>query len=112
MSDRLERIENKLDMVVEKLSDVRVETAANTASLKEHMEQTILVREQTEALKTALVAHVEVDQTMHDKFNTFMDRAKWSGTIFVSSAAVVGFLYKVGWLSGLIALLYRWTNHS
>ena len=48
ISDRLERIENKLD-------DVQANTARNTASLEEHMRRTDILEAEIKPLKTHVI---------------------------------------------------------
>lgn len=49
--DRMNRLEDKIDNLTEKCERIAIETAANTASLKEHMAQTVEVRKQTDLLR-------------------------------------------------------------
>jgi methyl-accepting chemotaxis protein len=93
--NRLERIENKVDKLNDKLQENAIHTAENTASLKEHMQQTIMVREELkEAQKQtqAVISYVKSVEDRIDKLSKFKERvigAMWIG------ALIVGFL-KIG----------------
>lgn len=56
MEKRLDRLEEKMDQVIDKQVELAVHTAENTASLKEHMQQTIEVRKQTQILGDMFMA--------------------------------------------------------
>jgi hypothetical protein len=98
-SDRLDKLESKLDLLQEKQSNILVATTENTVSLKEHMAQTLEVRKQTQILQdmySKLCEDVDgrfkaVEQEMKP-YLTFVDRAKfimsivgWIVTIYFTS---------------------------
>lgn len=56
MDDRLERIENKLDKVVDEISEIKETTAKQQVSLDYHIKRTDLLEEKLEPVE----AHVQL----------------------------------------------------
>ena len=102
MSDeRLARLEDKLDIHYDKLTSLAINTAENTASLKEHMAQTAEVREQTRLLKEYVDTVKEAFIVKVSKIEVFIDRAKFSGVILGWLATAVLLLDKLGFLKSI-----------
>src|SRR4051812_9355209 len=101
MEDRLSRLEEKQDSIIEKVGEMAINTAANTASLKEHMSQTVEVRKQTEMLFEGLKDLKEDMDARLKPLDTFVDRAKFLGAV----AGVAGTLLVGAAKLGLISII-------
>ena len=106
--EKLDKLEAKLDSKFDKLNDTLIElviqTARNTDSLEDHMQQTVEVRKQTGLIAADLSVHKVEDLKIHAKVNTFMDRFKFLGTILGTSGAILYALHAMGILDKIILL--------
>lgn len=71
MSDPFERLEIKIDKIAK-------DTADNTASLREHMQQTLEVRKQTDILTALFKSNREETERRFKPLETFKDRCIYS----------------------------------
>ena len=108
---RLDRIEDKLDMTIEKLTSLAVQTADNTASLREHMAQTMMVREevkevqaQTQMVKVSLESHIAKEDATLQSLMKMSDRTIFFGKVTAVMAAIFMGLWKLGIIARLARL--------
>lgn len=116
MDNRLIRLEEKQDALLDKLQTIAVSTAENTASLKEHMAQTIEVRKQTDILKQMYAelheATFKALNAQRDEFkkelapvHTFVDRFKFTLTILAYSGSAMLLAEKIGMFDAIVNLI-------
>jgi hypothetical protein len=107
MDNRLDKLENKIDSIMNEQTKLTLATVENTMSLKDHMLQTIEVRKQTELLKDTCVKIVaDIDERFKEKepYFRFIDTAKmilsWLGYILLivltsDKLGVLDFIFKI-----------------
>jgi hypothetical protein len=97
-------MEHRLDRMEEKLDKISTATIENTASLKEHMTQTLEVRKQTEIL-TKLYEESKVETEKRLKpLETFKDRCIFSCHIVAYVATAIYGAKELGLLDFLLSI--------
>lgn len=89
--ERLNRLEEQQDKLMDKVQEIAISTAENTSSLKEHMNQTLEVRKQTEILqemfkelKDQTNARIAPLETLAIKAKTLLTYLCYTGTIILA----------------------------
>lgn len=107
--ERFDRLEAKQDALMDKLSELAVQTADNTASLREHMAQTAEVRKQTDILRDfckQLYLKMEEDRKTQQEeiapLAKFVDRARYTLFLLPWFGALIIGLDKLGVLATLL----------
>lgn len=86
MDQRIDRIEGKLDVIVDKLSDLNVTLARNTQSLEIHEKRTDIAEQKLDSYEKRM-----------DKMDNHVRLVNFVVfKVVPAAAAVVWFLYKVG----------------
>ena len=93
MDQRFDRLETKVDKISEDITEIKISTATNTASLQEHMKNNAELKEQTRILHERLKP-VEV----------VVDRVKFAGGAFVVLVGAAVGVSKTGLLAYLLSL--------
>jgi len=92
MSDeRLERMESKLDKVVDQLGQLNVTLSRNTDSLEYHVKRTDILEAEIHPMKAHL-AHIEVKKAARQSIMHF---TKWAASIAAAATAVAAFVLKL-----------------
>lgn len=88
MDDQHERIEKKLDAVVEDIGEIRITLAEQHIVLKEHIRRTAL-------LEQDLAQHKQMNEHMHGKFQSYMDKQQGMLKLGVALVGIPAVLYYV-----------------
>jgi vacuolar-type H+-ATPase subunit H len=104
MEKRLDKLEERLDTIIDKLHEQNVTLARNTESLIIHEKRTDLAEQKLELLQKAYSEHAIKDdlilQSIESKLNPIYKHVSVVGVILKyvlpAIAGIVGFLYKLG----------------
>lgn len=103
LDEKYDRLEGKQDAIIDRLNDLVIHTSENTASLREHMNQTAMVRQEVEILKTEMIA----DRVVLTRVAKWTDRIITGGTVVFSISSGIFVLLRTGLLKPLVDFLYR-----
>jgi hypothetical protein len=109
LDSKIDRVETKVDNNTQVLLEVASHTAANTASLQQHMAQTQEVRKQTQMLFQGLEAMQKDAEARIKPIEIVIDRIKFSGVILGTLGGALLGLHELGILPYLLKLL---SGHS
>lgn len=96
--NRFNRLEERLDSINDRITELAVQTTENSANLKEHMRRTLAVEETNELLRQLIELNKKELEKKIQPLQKFVDRTMFLGTLLSSLFAFVLGLSKLGLL--------------
>lgn len=104
MEKRLDKLEDKIDSLIEKVGDVNIHIAEIKLDLKEHMSRSFANEEANKLTNEALTVYKKETDIKVQKFEAVLDRASFLFSVVTALGGVLIFLDKMGIIDYLFHL--------